>query len=221
MWNGETYYSSGVYTYFTTNSNGCDSLAYLDLEIVHPTASFTYIDACDQFTWNGETFTETGVYSFETVNSVGCDSIVSLDLYIYPAAQTTAEVEVEACNEFTWNGLTYTESGDFIYTTENENGCDSTTTMHLTIYTDNVFLPNVFTPDNDGVNDAFAPVSENVELLKLMVYNRWGNQVFYTESMDEVWDGTYQGQPLPADDYWFRLELEDGRIYNGHFSLMR
>ena len=100
MWNGETYYSSGVYTYFTTNSNGCDSLAYLDLEIVNPTASYTYIDACDQYTWNGETYTETGVYSFETVNSVGCDSIVSLDLYIYPAAQTTAEVEVELSDDW-------------------------------------------------------------------------------------------------------------------------
>ena len=226
MWNEETYYSSGVYTYFTTNSNGCDSLAYLDLEIVNPTASYTYIDACDQFTWNGETYTETGVYSFETVNSVGCDSIVSLDLYVYPAAQTTAEVEVEACNEFTWNGLTYTESGDFIYTTENENGCDSTTTMHLTIYTDNVFLPNVFTPDNDGVNDAFAPVSENVELLKLMVYNRWGNQVFYTESMDEVWDGTYQGGDyLCADGVYtwyisYKCLAERYEKY-GHVNLLR
>ena len=42
-----------------------------------------------------------------------------------------------------------------------------------------------------------------------------------SQDPDESWDGSYQGQPLPADDYWFRLELEDGRVYTGHFSLMR
>ena len=86
--------------------------------------------------------------------------------------------------------------------------------------------PNNADTDNDGVNDAFAPVSENVELLKLMVYNRWGNQVFYTESMDEVWDGTYQGSNyLCADGVYtwyisYKCLAERHEKY-GHVNLLR
>ena len=96
---------------------------------------------------------------------------------------TNNYVEKEACNEFTWNETTYTESGEYSFITENVYGCDSTVTLLLTIYSDRLYVPNSFTPDNDGVNDVFTAVGQDVDLKSLQVYNRWGDEVFSTRTL--------------------------------------
>lgn len=202
-WNGTTYSNSGNYTYFTNNSNGCDSIAYLDLVIGYPTTSLEITDACGEYFWNGLNYTETGVYSFTSTNWMGCDSIATLDLVVNEIISTNNYVEREACNEFIWNETTYTESGEYSYTTENVYGCDSTTTLLLTIYSDRLYVPNSFTPDNDGVNDVFTPIGKDVELKSFQVYNRWGDEVFYTDTLDaygSVWNGTLNGSDYLCPD---------------------
>ena len=82
IWNGVTYTSSGVYTFATTNSNGCDSTATLNLTINPATTSSVTITECDTYSWNGVTYTTSGVYTFATVNSNGCDSTAILNLTI-------------------------------------------------------------------------------------------------------------------------------------------
>ena len=62
MRNGELYLFSGSYSYFTTGSNGCDSVAYLDLVVGHPNNSWIIADACGEFAWNGELYSETGLF---------------------------------------------------------------------------------------------------------------------------------------------------------------
>lgn len=81
-----------------------------------------------------------------------------------------------------------------------------------------------FSPNNDGINDTWQVLGLKTtfnSLSNVYIYDRYGRFLAQIFGPDEAWDGSYQGQPLPADDYWFRLELEDGRIYTGHFSLMR
>jgi len=81
-----------------------------------------------------------------------------------------------------------------------------------------------FSPNNDGINDSWQVLGLKTtynSLSNVYIYDRYGRFLSQISGPDEAWDGSYQGQPLPADDYWFRLELEDGRIYTGHFSLMR
>ena len=81
-----------------------------------------------------------------------------------------------------------------------------------------------FSPNNDGINDTWQVLGLKTtfnSLSNVYIYDRYGRFLSQISGPDEAWDGSYQGQPLPADDYWFRLELEDGRIYTGHFSLMR
>ena len=205
-WNGEDYTASGNYEFFTINSAGCDSIAYLEVQINEPTASLEIVDACEEFVWNGEVYNESGVYSYSTFNSVGCDSIATLDLMIYGASPTNVVVEKEACNEFTWNETTYTESGEYSFVTNNEFGCDSTITLNLIIYSDRLFIPNSFTPDNDGVNDVFFPVGEDVDLKTLEIFNRWGELVYQSESLDSKWNGT------TSDGFYF---CPDG-VYTYH-----
>ena len=62
-WNGQTYTSSGVYTFASTNANGCDSTATLNLTINPSTTSADTIIECDSYTWNGQTYTASGVYT--------------------------------------------------------------------------------------------------------------------------------------------------------------
>jgi gliding motility-associated-like protein len=81
-----------------------------------------------------------------------------------------------------------------------------------------------FSPNNDGINDTWQILGLKTtfnSLSNVYIYDRYGRFLAQISGPDETWDGSYQGQPLPADDYWFRLELEDGRVYTGHFSLMR
>ena len=84
--------------------------------------------------------------------------------------------------------------------------------------------PAFFTPNNDGVNDYWQiqGVSENLQANSLIyIFDRYGALMAQVDPTSHGWDGTYQGQELPANDYWFRVRLEDGREFNGHFTLKR
>lgn len=75
-------------------------------------------------------------------------------------------------------------------------------------------VPNAFTPNNDGVNDVFFPVSERIKSYTLSVYNRWGEKVFYSEDPSIAWDGTFQGLPASSDTYAWEIAYdtyEDGK----------
>lgn len=95
---------------------------------------------CDTYTWkltengNNQTYTQSGTYTNTIVNEL-TDDVYAIDLTVNHA--TTKTINQEACVTYTWtdgNGQTYTESGDYNYTTVNANGCDSIVTLHLTIF---------------------------------------------------------------------------------------
>jgi gliding motility-associated-like protein len=69
-----------------------------------------------------------------------------------------------------------------------------------------VFIPNAFSPNGDMFNDTWNVRSINLESYQLIVYNRWGNEVFKTNSQDLSWDGTYKGQPVPVGSYGYYFE---------------
>ena len=132
-WNGIDYGSSGTYTFVTTNSEGCDSTAYLNLTINYSNLSLESVTACDTYNWNGNVFTTSGVYTFTTTNENGCDSTVILDLSI--GTSSSSSEDATACDTYSWNGNDYTSSGTYTFTTTNVNGCDSVVTLNLTINT--------------------------------------------------------------------------------------
>ena len=82
-WNGTTYTESGVYTFTSSNSVDCDSIATLNLTINSSSTSSEDITACDSFEWNGTTYTESGVYTFESENESGCTNVATLNLFLF------------------------------------------------------------------------------------------------------------------------------------------
>jgi len=75
---------------------------------------------------------------------------------------------------------------------------------------DTYSLPNVFTPDGDGINDTWIPFPySNVEKINLDVHDRWGRRVFRTEDPDINWDGTDANshRPLPEGTYYYGCDV--------------
>lgn len=66
-------------------------------------------------------------------------------------------------------------------------------------------FPNAFTPNGDGLNDTFGPVQTNMFIQSLLIYNRWGEQVFEGRSPGYQWDGNYLSKPAPSGIYAYRI----------------
>lgn len=118
-------------------------------------------------------------------------------------------------------------------TVHNEIGCTATDEIKIDVRCDNsvVFVPNTFTPNGDGSNDRFYPMSGGLKSISLFrVYDRWGELLFEARNIapNEVnwgWDGTYKGSQLKPDVYVWYLEatcLNDYHVFmKGDISLVR
>ncbi|MHB1105950.1 MAG: T9SS type B sorting domain-containing protein, partial [Lutibacter sp.] len=94
----------------------------------------------------------------------------------------------------------------------------------------NIFVlgfPKFFTPNNDGINDLWEIKGLNFEEFRysnILIFNRFGKHLA-TINPDSGWDGIYNGEFLPSDDYWFSIDVTDDRnltkTYKAHFSLLR
>ncbi|MGB0166776.1 MAG: gliding motility-associated C-terminal domain-containing protein, partial [Luteibaculum sp.] len=72
-----------------------------------------------------------------------------------------------------------------------------------------VYVANAFSPDNDGVNEGFAPVTSttNIAQYQFSIYNRWGEQIFTSSNIESSWDGTFNGREVQNDVYVWQLNL--------------
>lgn len=90
-------------------------------------------------------------------------------------------------------------------------------------------IPNVFSPNNDGLNDYFFPrqlLSRSLSQFEMFVYNRWGQVIFHTrESKGRGWDGRFNNVVQPEGVYIYTITatIEGGRqeLYNGNVTLLR
>ncbi len=138
-WRDNTYSATGRYTVveqYTTAA--CDSVIYvLDLTVLtagnHDEQSVTICDSEVPYLWYGESYTATGKYTYtEKYVGTDIDSIRHI-LNLMVNSTVNTEESVTACDSYEWNGETYTQSGEYTYTTTAANGCDSIVTLHLTI----------------------------------------------------------------------------------------
>ena len=81
-----------------------------------------------------------------------------------------------------------------------------------------------FTPNSDGYNDFWQIKGVNAQFqpnTNITIFDRYGKLLKQLSPLSAGWDGTFNGAMLPTDDYWFKVILEDGRIFMGHFTLKR
>jgi gliding motility-associated-like protein len=85
-------------------------------------------------------------------------------------------------------------------------------------------IPNYFTPNGDGFNEYWNIKGVNAAFnakTVIYIFDRYGKLITQIKPTSQGWNGTFNGQQMPATDYWYSVQLEDGRILKGHFSLKR
>ena len=88
--------------------------------------------------------------------------------------------------------------------------CDEASVIFRVGEESECFIPSIFTPNGDGVNDYFAiPFLRKYEQSKIYIYNRWGDEVYFSDNYQGEWDGTYRGGSLPSGTYYYILEIND------------
>jgi gliding motility-associated-like protein len=121
---------------------------------------------------------------------------------------------------------------DVILTVENEAGCMAQKTATVEIRDElQVFVPNAFTPNDDGINDVFYVAGTDIDPnhFELIIYNRWGGVVYYSTDPNAVWMGEYKDESAyyaPVEIYNYRISVVaqttiTSRIIKGNVALIR
>lgn len=104
------------------------------------------------------------------------------------------------------------ETTTYTVTVTDAFGCTDTAQVTITVNqpqcdeTD-VYLPNAFSPNDDGVNDLLYVRSNYIESMFLIIYDRWGEEVFRSTDQNTPWDGTFNGEKLAPDAYAYILDV--------------
>lgn len=196
-----TYSNPGLYdvSYTITDANGCattvsynDSVEAYDI----PAASFSFTPEEGSLINNEITFEN---------ESFGADTYVWLFGDSVSPNMSNEENPI----------IQYPDNYGGIYTTcliaINDEGCSDTTCQELEIKDEFIiYVPNTFTPDGDGINDFFGPSILGVEPAgyEFLIFNRWGQLIFESNSLNDWWDGTYQGAKAPIDTYVWKIKMD-------------
>lgn len=119
--------------------------------------------------------------------------------------------------------ITVTQAGDY-FLEANINGCIFTDRLKLTVRvcdptTDNLFIPNIITPNNDGKNDQFVIEGIANKGWGMAIYNRWGAQIYQTDNYRNKWGG----DGFPAGLYYYHLKhpTDPDKRYKGWVKILR
>lgn len=202
----------GLYYDTLQNTNGCDSLIVLDLVVGE---NLTRIDAEQnmQLSYGDSILLRPEI--------IGGD-LIEKNWY---------RVESYLSNDLKLNYLV--EKDDWIYfNSTNELFCIALDSIYIrAIIEKDIYLPNVISPNGDGINDYFnLGASSSVSESQLSIYDRWGNQLFagpFTteKQIQNGWDGKHQGKEVEIGTYAYRLEVIyiDGeqKIFFGDLQVIR
>lgn len=123
----------------------------------------------------------------------------------------------------------YDQQQEYLVRIQNQNGCINVDTVLVRVFAQgDIFVPNAFTPNGDGLNDRMYPILVGMMRLNYFrVFNRWGQLVFQTNSSDPAngWDGRVRSKEQGIDTYTWTAEAVDpfGMVIrrNGNFVLIR
>lgn len=131
-----------------------------------------------------------------------------------------------ALYEYSIDGLIFQESNTFpglppaqytVYVRD-RFGCTSAYQQDVALLT----YPKLFTPNGDGINDTWRiPYGVLEPNMTITVFDRYGKLLSSFTANSAGWDGTFNGERLSANDYWFIVRRQNGQEYRGHFSLIR
>lgn len=112
--------------------------------------------------------------------------------------------EIEPVHEYTMAG-----HYDILLIAMNDQGCPDTISRSIDVkLAQTIYVPNAFTPNNDGINDQFKALKTNITRLHIDIFDRWGEIIYTSDDVDFEWDATCKGRQVQADVYVYRIEGE-------------
>lgn len=174
-----------------------------------------------------QTVTQNGVYTASITNYCGTitDSI-RVSFGIPPVPLDTMDlcpgrkVKLDPGGEMLWTVWSTSDSastitvgeGEYSYAAEDIYGCPHEDSVVVRISPERdglIFVPNSFTPNQDGYNDVFAVVGAEEREFALTLFDRWGRELYRTTDPYQGWDGTNSGSPVPPGAYVYTVTYRD------------
>ena len=188
------------------------------------------ICAGERLEFNKESLDRSGIYADTLKTADGCDSILLLALQVDVDLEDTVKAKIFEGDYIRIGTNKYSHEGRHLASLPSAIGCDSLVHLFLEFY--NVFVPNAFTPNGDGINDSFTLFSDSDirTIRSLKIFDRWGGIVFSRDNFlpGETafgWNGDVNNQQAPGGIYIYSADLimEDGQDeqLNGSFVLIR
>ncbi len=128
------------------------------------------------------------------------------------------------------SAYTVMHAGMYWVTVETYKHCSASDTVIISYTgceTPEIFIPNSFTPNGDGINDVFnIKTIAQFSKFNMFIYNRWGQLVFETDDAAEGWDGTFKGKMVQMDVYNYKIEAivkasNEKKVYSGRVTVVR
>jgi gliding motility-associated-like protein len=194
----------------TIGNNGCKET------FLYPTPIVVYEKPVADFKWNPG-----------TPNTVSDNHVI-----FYPS-------EYKDVNVWTWeiNGTMFGDkTPTYVFDTQGSypislmvttiHGCKDTLTKVLSIKDEFLlFMPNIFTPNGDGLNDVLNAKGLGIKTFDLTVFDRWGEVIFMSNDINKAWDGTFKGVMCQDDIYVWKIDAVDmnsmKHTKTGHVTLMK
>lgn len=186
-----------------------------------------------------------GRYSLELSSQGNCTSnqfidIVSLPRVVLPALNDTVICTIASETlrinappgfaTYSWNGVTSNNAyldvnATGLYTLQvfTADGCNATTTFNVTPWCKELIIPNVFSPNNDGVNDYWRIGGiEDDNNARIQVFNRYGARLVDFKGSGFAWDGRYKGVNLPVGTYYYIIKTKNEKdVLKGAVTIIR
>lgn len=189
------------------------------------------------------TINQAGIYTVDVSSSLNCPKTRTITVTASDKATITS---VNVVDLTTPNSITVyvTGAGDYVYAIDDINGLYQEDNVFAnvdagihTVYIKDLNgcgvvpkevavlgIPDYFTPNGDGYNDYWNIKGANSTLnakTSIAIFDRFGKLITQITPTSQGWNGTFNNQDLPTTDYWYAIELEDGRTIKGHFALKR
>ena len=169
---------------------------------------------------------DAGEYVVRASDGGTCEVSQSVNLVVYPNPHVSLNMQDTLCTDkevmlnagagfasYTWQDgsaepqYLATSEGLYWVTVTDNNGCQASDSVLLKQCELLIVMPNVFSPNGDGVNDEFLP-RYNPDMpvtFQMYIFNKWGEQVFSTSDISKGWDGRYKGAECPQDMYTWTI----------------
>jgi gliding motility-associated-like protein len=178
---GVTYDDAGDYTLYVIDSMGCSDQKTIRLIVSeNPVAAFH------------------GTDTLRVPEGHIVDAGYGMASYLWNTGETTESITVSAEGWVRVEMITHV-------------GCYGIDSVYIVILTEEIpaeclFIPNAFTPDNDGMNDTFKAYSAcEISFFRMQIYTRWGEKLFESADISTGWDGKKNGELCPGDVYVYKI----------------